>query len=83
MSEQTIARELTSILFRHSYLPRTILSDLETSFVPELLHKLTKLVEIQLKHASLKHPQTVSVVERSHSALKRILKLNTNEQWND
>ena len=79
----TIARELTSIFFRHSYLPKTILFDLGTSFVSELLHELTKLLEIQLEHASLKHPQTVGVVERSHSALKRILKLNTNEQWND
>ena len=79
----TIARELTSIFFRHSYLPKTIHSDLGTSFVSELLHELTKLLEIQLDHASLKHPQTVGVVERSHSALKRILKLNTNEQWND
>ena len=35
------------------------------------------------EHASLKNPQTVGVVERSHSAVKRILKLNTNEQWND
>ena len=49
----------------------------------ELLHELKKLLEIQLEHASLKHPQTVGVVERSQSALKRILKLNTNEQWND
>ena len=79
----TIARELTSIFFRHSYLPKTILSDLGTSFVSELLHELTKLLEVQLEHASLKHPQTVGVVERSHSALKRILKLNTIEQWND
>ena len=79
----TIARELTSIFFRHSYLPKTFLSDLGTSIVSELLHELTKLLEIQLEHASLKHPQTVGVVERSLSALKRILKLNTNEQWND
>ena len=47
------------------------------------MHELTKLPEIQLEHASLKHPQTVGVVERSHSALNCILKLNTNEQWND
>ena len=79
----TIARELTSIFFRTSYLPTTNLSDLGTSFVSELLHELTKLLEIQIEHASLKHPQTVGVVERSDSALKRILKLNTNEQWND
>ena len=79
----TIAPELTSTFLRHSYLPKTILSDLGTSFVSELLHELTKLLEVQIYHASLKHPQTVGDVERSHSALKRILKLNTNEQWND
>ena len=81
----TIARELMSIFFffHHSYLPKTIIFDLGTSFVSELLHELTKLLEIQLEHSSLKHPQLVGVVERSHSALKRILKLNTKEQWND
>ena len=80
---ETVARELASIFFRHSYLPKTILSDLGTTFVSELMHELTKLLEIKLEHASLKHPQTVGSVERSHSALKRILKLNTTEQWND
>ena len=79
----TIARELTSIFFRHSYFPKTIFSDLGTSFVSELLHDITKLLEIQLQHANLKHPQTVGVVERSHSALKRILKFNANERWKD
>ena len=79
----TIARELTSIFFRHSYLPKIIPSDLGTSFVSELFHEITKLLELHLEHASLKHSETVVVVERSHSALKRILKLNINEQWND
>ena len=79
----TIASELTSLFFRHSYLPKTILSDLGTPFVSELLHALTKLLEIQLDHASLKHPQVVGGAERSHSALKRIVKLNTIEQWKD
>ena len=79
----TIGRELTAIFFRHSYIPCTILSDLGTSFVSELMHELAKLLEVKLKHASLKHPQTVGVVERSHGALKRILKLNMNDQWND
>ena len=79
----TIASELTCIFFRHSFLPKTILSELGTSFVSEHLHELTKLLEIHFEHANLKHPQTVGVVERSHSALKRILKLNTNEQWKD
>ena len=36
----------------------------------------------EVDRASLKQPQTVAVVERSHSELKRILELNTNEHWN-
>ena len=83
VSADTIARELMSIFFRHSYLPKPIFSDLRTFFVSELLYELTKLDEIQLDQTSLKNPQTVGVVERSPSALKLILKLNTKEQWND
>ena len=56
------------------------MSGLGTSFA-KLLHELTNLLEIKLQHASLKHPQSIGVVERSHSALKRILKLNTDEKW--
>ena len=78
-----VARALTTIFFQHSYMPSKIHSDLGTAFVSELIHELTKMLKICLEHASLKHPQIVGVVERSHSALKRILKLNTNEQWND
>ena len=79
----TIARALTSIFFRHFYMPKTFLLDLATPLVSEFLHELTKLPEIQLQHASLNPPQKVGVVERSHSAVKQILKLTTNEQWND
>ena len=41
-STNTTARELTSTFFRHSYLTKTILFDLGTSFFSELLHELTK-----------------------------------------
>ena len=44
------------------------------------MHELCKFLEIKLKHAAFKHAQTVGVVERSHGALKKILKLNTDEQ---
>ena len=59
------------------------LSDLGTTFVSEILHELAKLLEVELKHAGLKHPKAVGVDERSHDTLKRILKFNTNDQWND
>ena len=66
---ESVARELASIFFRHCYLPKTILSELGITFVSDLMHELNKLLEIKLEHASLKHPRTVGVVERSHSAL--------------
>ena len=77
----TVAKALVSIFFQHSYIPTKILSDLGTSFVAELIHELSKLLEILLEHASLKLLQTIGVVERSNAALKRILKLNTDEKW--
>ena len=80
ISANRVAVELSSIFFQHSYIPHTIISDLATNFVSNLMHELFKLLEIRLNHASLKHAQSL-VVERAHGALKRILKLNTNEQW--
>ena len=79
----TVARELVKISFRDSYLPSTLLSDLGTNFTSKLMAELTKLLEVKLKLATMKQPQTIGVVERSHAALKRILKLISNEQWND
>ena len=82
-SADKVARELLKIFFHHSYLPSTLLSDLGTNFTSKLMAELTKLLEVRLKLATPKHPQTVGEVERSHAALKRILKLNSNEQCND
>ena len=79
----TVVRKLVKVFFQHSYIPQTILSDLGTNFTSELMSELASLLEVKLKHASLKHPQTNGAVERSHGPLKRILKLNTEEQWKD
>ena len=46
------------------------------------MHELAKLLEIKTGHATLKHAESV-VVERAHGALKRIFKLNKNEQWSN
>ena len=46
----TVAKALVSIFFQHSYIPTKNLSDLGTSFVAELIHELSKLLEIQLDH---------------------------------
>ena len=74
-----IEKVLVPLFFQQSYIPTTILSDLGTSVDARLLHELTDLLEIMLQHASLKHPQTSGVIERSRSALKRFLILHTDE----
>ena len=58
--------------FNHSYVPETIVSDLGTSFTSSLMDELTKLLEVKLKHASLKHPQTIGAVERSKTIKKNL-----------
>ena len=35
-----------------------------------------KTVGIKIKHATVKHAQTIGMVERSHQRLKQILKIN-------
>ena len=47
------------------------------------MSELASSLEVKLKHASLKHPQTIGAVERSHGPLKQILKINTGEQSKD
>ena len=69
-SADTVARELTKMFFVHSYIPKKILADFGKTFTSELMHELATLLEIQLNHATLKHPQTIGLVERSHGPLK-------------
>ena len=82
-SADAVARELTRMFFTHSYVPKRIISDLGSVFTSKLIRELTGLLDIKIGHATLKHPQTIGLVERSHGALKRILKLNTHAQWTD
>ena len=60
---RSVAKALVSIFFQHRYIHTTLLSDLGTNFVAKLQHELTNLLEIQLQHPSLKHPQTIRVVD--------------------
>ncbi len=76
---ETIAKTLVGIFLRHSYIPNVILTDLGSVFVSKMFHELTSLLEIKLNHASVKHAQTVGTIERSHSALKKVLKIYENQ----
>ena len=77
-SAEATARALVGIFLSHSYLPTTIITDQGSNFTSAMMKELTDLLEIQLKHATVKHPQTVGTVERSHAALKKTLKIFQN-----
>ena len=60
-----------------------MMTDLGTNFKPDIMKELATLLELILKHATLKHPQTIGVVERSHAMFNRLLQCNTDEHSSD
>ena len=70
-------------------MPYLIIADLGSVFSSDLMHELASFLEIKLKHATLKHAQSMGVVERSHFSTKRILRLDSNQtgidwqKWSD
>ena len=60
-----------------------IIADLGSVFTSDFMHELASLLEIKLRHATLKHAQSVGVVERSHLSMKRILRLDSNQTGSD
>ena len=79
----SVGKALFATFMRHSYIPTLILSDLGKVFTSSLLNELTKMLQIKLKHATLKHAQTIGLLERTHAELKRILKVNENSSSSD
>ena len=76
----TVAKFPVLIFFQYNYNPTKILSDLCTSPVADLIHWLSKPLELQPEHALLEHFQTTGALESSHEVLKRISELNTDEE---
>ena len=60
-----------------------IIADLGSVFTSDLMHELASLLEIKLRLATLKHAQSVGVVEQSHLSMKRILRLYSNQTGSD
>ena len=53
-------------------------------FTAELLTEVAKAADIHISHATIKHAQTIGMVERTHAKLKKILKISVNAdrpQW--
>ena len=77
---KTIARVLVDIMTQHAYLPTTIITDKGTQFMSEVVADTTRVLGIQLRHATTKHSQTIGILERCHASLKEALKISTGER---
>ena len=78
------AKVLIDIMTKHSYLPTTIITDKGTAFTSKIIAEITQVLEITLKCATTKHPQTIGKLERTHASLKTNLKMASGEyrrQW--
>ena len=79
-----IAKVIIDIMTRHAYLPTRIITDLGSVFVSQIVSEVTHILGIKLKHATVKHAQTIGILERTHASLKTALKLATGQfrnQW--
>ena len=78
------AKFIIDILTKHTFLQTTLITDKGTAFTPKLVPEIAQILEIQIKYATTKHPQTIRKLERTHASLKTNLKIASGEyrrQW--
>ena len=78
-----VSRVIMDILRKHAYLPTTIITDLGTQFNAQVTHKVAVVLGIELKHATMKHTQTIGLLEITHASVKTHLKAATGEFGNN
>ena len=77
---KTIGRCIVDVMTRHAYLPMLILTDKGSQFRSEIVAEITRILEIQIRHASTKHAQTIGILERTHASIKTALKESSGER---
>ena len=80
ISAHTVGRCIIDVMTRHSYLPTRIISDKGSQFRAEVIQEITKVLDIEIRHAITKHAQTIGILERTHASLKTSLKISTGER---
>ena len=75
----SVARVIMDILCKHTYLPTTLITDLGTQFNAQVTHEVTADLGVEIKHATMKHAQTIGLLERTHASVKTQLKAATRE----
>ena len=67
------------IMTSHAYLPTLIITDKGSVFLSEVTHEVAEILGRNLKHATIKHAQTIGVLERAHATIKTFLKMASGE----
>ena len=78
-----VSRVIMDIICKHTYLPTTIITDLGTRFNAQITHEVAAVLGIEPKHATMKHAQTIGLLERTHASVKTHLKAATGEFRNN
>ena len=73
-----LSRVIMEILYKPTYLPTTKISDLGTQFKAQVTHEIAAVLEIELKHATMKCTNN-GLLERTHASVKTHLKAATGE----
>ena len=77
---KTITKVIINIMSKHAYLPTTIISDKVSDFMSQVIKEVAEVIAITLQHATTKHAQTNGMLERTHTSLKKTLKIGTGER---
>ena len=70
---------------RHAYLPTFMVTDKGPVFVSNVIHKIANVLSSKLRPSTIKHAQTIVVLEGTHATIKMSLNLSSGEfgkQWN-
>ena len=78
-----VSRVIMDILCKHTYLPTLIFTDLGTQFNAQVTHEIAAVLGIELKHATMKHAQTIGLLESTHPSVKTHPKAATDDFRNN
>ena len=73
---KSVVNALIDIFTKHAYISKHIITDKGSVFTSQVIEELMKTMGIKVSHATVKHGQTIGMIERSHQKLKQILKIN-------
>ena len=70
-----VAEVIIDIMTKHSYLLTTLITDKGSAYTITVVAKIVHFLSITLKCDSIKHPQTIGKLERTHASHKTYLKM--------